>query len=282
MVSSLFSGLSKTRPSSVRCGTRQRLQHPSIRRVHAAANAKVISYIDQNRSDSLIPRFSLIEPESNVPDDSPPPIRSKTIFFKKIQAVPIEVRIRCIFLRVGEIDTLNERYYAELLLEASWEDESLEISQTRTFEPTVNWTPELELINGIGELHDDIMYSVKYDKHGLATVTEHHKLKGTLWERMELQHFPFDVQELSLSLTTSRSDSEMRFVVDLKKPSGVNRRVFTDEQEWHLFEHVDIEITEQIDEYLDNGHSHPVVTCSSHAARSVENSRCSRLSNVLL
>ncbi len=46
-----------------------------------------------------------------------------------------------------------------------------------------------------------------------------------------------------------------------------DRRVFTDEQEWDLFEHVDIEITQQIDEYLDNGHNHSMVICSSHAAR---------------
>lgn len=41
-------------------------------------------------------------------------------------------------------------------------------------------------MNGIGELQDDIIYSIRYDKQGSATVTEHHKLKGTLWECMEL------------------------------------------------------------------------------------------------
>jgi len=97
-------------------------------------------------------------------------------------------------------------------------------------------------------------------------VTEHHKLKGTLWERMELQHFPVDVQELSLSLTTSRTNSEIVFIKYLRKTSGVNRRIFTDEQEWDLFEHVDITISEQIDD----AHSHPVVICSCHAARLVE------------
>lgn len=126
----------------------------------------------------------------------------------------------------------------------------------------------MELMNGIGDLNDEITYSVRYDHNGLATVTEHHKLKGTLWERMELQHFPIDVQELSLSITTSRSNTELTFVRHEKKPSGVNRRVFTDEQEWYLFEHVDIEVTEQIDDYLDDGHNHPVVICSCHAARS--------------
>ncbi len=76
----------------------------------------------------------------------------------------IQVHIRCIFLRVGEIDTLNERYYAELLLEASWEEISFKGLQTRPFDPTIHWTPELELINGIGELQDDITYSVRYEK----------------------------------------------------------------------------------------------------------------------
>ena len=171
---------------------------------------------------------------------------------------------------MGEIDTLNERFYAELLLEASWEETSFKGLQTRPFDPAIHWTPELELINGIGELQDDVTYSVRYDKQGLATVTEHHRLKGTLWERMELQHFPVDVQELSLSVTTSRTDSEVIFIKNLRKPSGVNRRVFTDEQEWYLFEHVDIEITQQIDEYLDDGHNHSVVICSCHAARFVD------------
>ena len=164
---------------------------------------------------------------------------------------------------------MNERYHAELLLEASWEEASFKGLQTRPFDPQVNWTPELELINGIGELQDEIVYSVRYDKKGLAIVTEHHRLKGILWERMELQHFPVDVQELSLSITTSRTDSEMIFLGHREKPSGVNRRVFTDEQEWYLFEHVDFEITQQIDEFLDAGHNHPVVICSCHAARSV-------------
>jgi hypothetical protein len=125
-------------------------------------------------------------------------------------------------------------------------------------------------MNGIGDLNDEITYTIRYDKQGMATVTEHHKLKGILWERMELQHFPVDVQELSLSITTSRADTEMTFKKNLRKPSGVNRRVFTDEQEWDLFEHVDIEISEQTDEYLDDGHNHPVVICSCHAARSVK------------
>jgi hypothetical protein len=125
-------------------------------------------------------------------------------------------------------------------------------------------------MNGIGELEDDITYSIRYNKQGVATVTEHHKLKGTLWERMELNYFPVDVQELSLTITTSRTDKEVIFRKNVRKSSGVNRHVFASEQEWYLFEHVDIEVTQQIDEYLDNGINHPVVICSCHAARLVK------------
>jgi hypothetical protein len=168
---------------------------------------------------------------------------------------------------VGEIDTLNERYYAEILFEASWQEPRLKGSSTEIFDPAVYWTPELELMNGIGELRDEVAYSLHYNVQGTATVTEHHKLKGTLWERMELQHFPIDVQDLSLLITTSHTDKQMIFVKNMRQPSGVNRRVFTDEQEWYLFEHVDINFTDQIDEYLDDGHNHSVVICSCRVAR---------------
>jgi hypothetical protein len=84
---------------------------------------------------------------------------------------------------------------------------------------------------------------------------------------MELKDFPMDIQALSILIATSRRNSDMIFVQNLRKPSGVYRRIFTDEQEWDFFEHVDIEITEQIDEYLDDEHNHSMVICSCHVAR---------------
>ncbi|CAF0866920.1 unnamed protein product [Adineta steineri] len=271
---------SAERPGSaslVRYGTRQRLQHSTTRRVHVVENLNNLVSVDSKRNSLSTLTAAFIEAnkqanennqdQSNTHQDLPPSPSLKHLIFKKVHPDPIKVNIRCIFLRVGEIDTLNERFYAELLLEASWEEKSFKGLQTRSFDPSVNWTPELELMNGIGELDHDITYSVHYDKQGLATITEHHRLKGTLWERMELHHFPVDVQELSLSITTSHSIKEMIFTKNIKQPSGVNRRIFTDEQEWYLFEHVDIKVTEQIDEYLDDQYNHSVVICSSHVAR---------------
>jgi hypothetical protein len=102
-------------------------------------------------------------------------------------------------------------------------------------------------MNGIGQLQDEIKYRVSYDKQGMVTVTKYRKLKSTLWERMELKDFPMDIQALSILITTHHPYREMAFVKNLSKPSGLDRRVFTDEQEWYLFEHIDIEVTEEID-----------------------------------
>ena len=38
---------------------------------------------------------------------------------------PREVQIRVIFLRIGDIDTLNEKFYAEILIESKWEEPKL-------------------------------------------------------------------------------------------------------------------------------------------------------------
>ena len=44
---------------------------------------------------------------------------------KNKQKNPIKVTSRVVFLRIGQVDTKNERYDAELYLEASWEDDKI-------------------------------------------------------------------------------------------------------------------------------------------------------------
>ncbi|CAF0867600.1 unnamed protein product [Didymodactylos carnosus] len=180
----------------------------------------------------------------------------------------VEIRTRCIFLRVGEIDTLNERYYGEILFEASWND--IKLKNKTTYDPSVgHWNPNLVILNSIGDVKHETSYSIYEDGTNIPEITEHHRIKGTFWERMELYHFPADVQELSLTMTTTRRDDELRFFQNYYKPSGVIRTIFTDEQEWYLYEHCEIHIQEPIEEFSDNGDriKHGVVVCTCHVAR---------------
>lgn len=71
---------------------------------------------------------------------------------------PIEVRIRCIFLRVGEIDTLNERYTSEIFLEASWFASDQKIGSK--YDPQAgHFNPQLVVLNNIGDtLRHEVCY----------------------------------------------------------------------------------------------------------------------------
>jgi hypothetical protein len=67
-----------------------------------------------------------------------------------IKKEPIEIRVRCIFSRVGEIDTLNERFTAELFFEASWYDDAHKIGLK--YDPQMgHFNPQLVILNHIGD-----------------------------------------------------------------------------------------------------------------------------------
>ncbi|CAF2981366.1 unnamed protein product [Rotaria sp. Silwood2] len=213
----------------------------------------------------VISRDDLINKSSNEHTGSTC-LSDKNLYEKH---VPIEISVRCIFLRVGEIDTLNERYTSEIFFEASWyvKDPNTELeygSQTDSF------NPQLAVLNHMGDsLRHDKWYSTKKtNTNGLIEVTEHHKFKGTFWERMELNHFPYDVQELSISLTTPLTINDIYFTENKQKPSGVNRTVFSDQQSWHLYEHVEFSYEQHREEYsLNYDQVHPVLICTCHVGR---------------
>ena len=76
---------------------------------------------------------------------------------------PIEVRVRCIFLRVGEIDTLNERYTSEIFFEASWYASDLKIGSK--YDPqSGHFNPQLVVMNNIGD-------TLRHDVSNFWTIT---------------------------------------------------------------------------------------------------------------
>jgi hypothetical protein len=110
-------------------------------------------------------------------------------------------------------------------------------------------------------------------------VCEHRDIKGVFWEKLELQHFPSDFQDLSISVASMLYDDKVVLTVDPYHLSGVNREAFVDQQEWSLYEHVDTEqryatefLVRDADEEDDEGegmHSEnrkrPILTVTCHA-----------------
>jgi hypothetical protein len=173
------------------------------------------------------------------------------------------------FLRIGEIDTLNERYQAQASIESRWPIQLEKIlpnlsssEQKRLIHgksvsiikySESNWHPQLYIENALGDLKEQIRYSAKKSKiDNQIYICEHRDIKGLFWEKLELQHFPSDVQDLSISIASILFNDKVVLVADPYHSSGINREAFVDQQEWSLYEHVDTQ-QRYIKEFLFQG-----------------------------
>lgn len=103
-----------------------------------------------------------------------------------------------------------------------------------------HWHPHLYIENGLGDLKEQIRYSAKRSKQdNQIYICEHRDVKGFFWEKLELQYFPTDVQDLSISIASMLYNDRVLLITDSCRLSGVNREAFVDQQEWKLYQHVD-------------------------------------------
>jgi hypothetical protein len=167
-----------------------------------------------------------------------------------------QVYVRLMFLRIGEIDTLNEKYQAQAAIEARWSVKFDKLSSNLSSDDqrrltdgksvsllnyaASHWHPQLYIENALGDLKEQIRYSAKKSKENNEIyVCEHRDIKGLFWEKLELQHFPSDVQDLSISIASMFYNDKVVLIADPHYLSGINREAFVDQQEWLLYEHVD-------------------------------------------
>jgi hypothetical protein len=167
-----------------------------------------------------------------------------------------KVYVRLMFLRIGEIDTLNEKYQAQASIESRWpiefdkllpnlsSDEQKRLIHGKSVSliryTESQWHPQLYIENALGDLKEQIRYSAKKSKiDSQIYICEHRDIKGLFWEKLELQHFPCDVQDLSISIASMLYDDKVILIADPYHLSGINREAFIDQQEWSLYEHVD-------------------------------------------
>jgi hypothetical protein len=79
------------------------------------------------------------------------------------------------FERIGEIDTLNEKYSAWLKIEASWEDDK----HIENYNSDIDWNPGLSIENVIQQNECNIRYEIEYNNEIKTTkITEIKTIKG--------------------------------------------------------------------------------------------------------
>ena len=104
---------------------------------------------------------------------------------------------------------------------------------------TKTWNPSLYIENALTEVKDQVWRTAALNDFGDGIVCERRQLRGVFLENLELQNFPMDVQDLSITVVSERPDSEVELVPDDEELSSVNIGTFAKEQEWQLYHHVE-------------------------------------------
>jgi len=60
------------------------------------------------------------------------------------------------FIRIGEIDTMNEKYNAEICIESKWIEKDL----IQNYNPDQHWNPQLFIENTLQEPKEKIKYNI--------------------------------------------------------------------------------------------------------------------------
>lgn len=154
-----------------------------------------------------------------------------------------KVIVRVVFLKIADIETVKERFHAEAFVQAKWREPSLDglIDSPQKIEELDwdgYWNPKLTLVNARDEFQESVGRSVLFNAQGEAFVCERRKIKGKFHETLELDRFPFDTQDISLTIASNRPEKEVVLVADDVDLSRIHLHSFVDQQEWILYKHV--------------------------------------------
>ena len=142
------------------------------------------------------------------------------------------------------------------------------------YDPDEHWSPKLYIENAIGDLKQDIRHKLelveKYDdtksrkssqknqenKQSIdnfsVKITETRKIKGVFYERLELNDFPMDLQELSIRISSKLSINEVTLSENTKRLCTVEKEGLLVQQEWDQFDYVKTAQEEFVDTVKSN------------------------------
>ena len=84
-----------------------------------------------------------------------------------------------------------------------------------------HWHPHLVVENALGDLDQHITHSAKRSCDQQIYVCKQRRIKGLFWEQFKLYHFPSDVQDLSISISSMLDDEKVILVPDPDHPNRI-------------------------------------------------------------
>ncbi|XP_070176801.1 gamma-aminobutyric acid receptor subunit rho-2-like [Littorina saxatilis] len=185
----------------------------------------------------------------------------------------VTVELKCTFLKINDIDTLSQQFEAEVYIQAKWEEVAFVSMSEEELDLLTHedlWSPYLIISNAAGEFdHERRSFVVRYEEGYEAPVVSFRwRFKGLFREPLELAHFPFDVQDLTVDVSTERCVDEIKMKQDQHALSAVSTRAFQDSHEWTIYKHVECTHHTSGLEYASST-IHPIIVFSTRVRRKV-------------
>ena len=196
--------------------------------------------------------LSMLELMQNKDDRDPSDYigHRKSLVQKKENPATVSVRVS--ILRIGDIDTVRQEFQCEFYMRLRWEEPELrgkDISSTSKITWNSLWDPRFHFMNAVKFEKYDIMKKVWRPKSGSGDPQVRFLcfISGTFKDEFKLDKFPFDYQDLSLTLAAKSKSTEMTFVKDDEMEDNIREKNFFATQEWKLCSHVLTESKESED-----------------------------------
>ena len=99
----------------------------------------------------------------------------------------IDVYINISYTKIHDIDTINQRFQAEIVIESKWYDSTI---IDDTIDEKKIWKPDLYVENGIKDVREEVVYHILKSGRKDYNICEMRKVTGIFYENLELQDFP--------------------------------------------------------------------------------------------
>ncbi|ESN99605.1 hypothetical protein HELRODRAFT_176770 [Helobdella robusta] len=154
----------------------------------------------------------------------------------------ITVRVKVNFMKIGVIDTIRDRYHADVMVQTKWREPKFDEYALSLDQANLEscWNPHVTIWNGVEDLQYETTIFLELDSDQRAWICERKRTRGQFFEFMELRKFPFDEQDLTVMVVSDRSEAELEFLQDCNQKSAVNPDTFSAAQEWYLYNDVTV------------------------------------------
>ncbi|XP_063718584.1 uncharacterized protein LOC134845567 isoform X2 [Symsagittifera roscoffensis] len=180
-----------------------------------------------------------------------------------------------------DIDTKAQSFVAEVLIEATWVSDR-DDGECGSNGDKDDFDPKLVITN-LEETRKETQWrscEQDPDDPDVTYITMHWRIKGVFYENMELENFPRDVQDISISVSSDWHANEIELMLDYSKMSTLDVANFQDDQEWSLFKHVELEkVPEDPESEIELGYTAGFIVARCRVAR---RSKFFMVNNVLL